>query len=148
MVPTKPLPNRMAAGLVIAGAVMAVIGCFLPWISVTVPFFGTISRDAISGSDGEILAAVATISALIGVVMWVRRVGVIVPIVLFIAAAIAMTVVVVDYEDISHSVQSMNVQSVNLTLDVAEVGIGVFVTALGVVIWGIGSVAGLRQRND
>src|SRR5436309_2975465 len=62
VVPAKPLPNRTAASLVIVGAGMAVIGTFLPWLSMSAPFVGTLTRDAISSPDGEIIAAVGTVS--------------------------------------------------------------------------------------
>jgi hypothetical protein len=140
--PTKPVPNHTAAGLVIVGAAMAVIGCFLPWLSATAPFIGTVTRDAISSPDGEVIAAVATVCALIGIVMWARRVGFVVPIVLLIAAAIAMWTVVADYQDINSRVQAVNSTSI-----VAEVGVGVYLTGLGVIIWAIGAVAGFRQHR-
>lgn len=142
VVPAKPLPNRTAAGLVIVGASMAVIGTFLPWLTMTAPFVGTITRDAISSPDGEFIAVAGTVGALLGVAMWARRVGLVVPIVLLIAAAISMWAVVVDYQDISGRVESVNSTSI-----VAEVGVGVYLTGLGVVIWAIGALVGFRQHQ-
>jgi hypothetical protein len=141
--PSKPLPNRVGAGLVIAGAAMAVIGCFLPWISATAPFIGTVTRDAISSPDGQVIAGIAAVSALVGVIAWVRRVGLVVPIVLLVAAAIDMWAFVIDYQDISGRVQSLSGNN----LIVAEVGVGVYLTGLGVVVWAVGAVVSFRQKR-
>jgi hypothetical protein len=141
--PNKPIPNRIGGGLVIAGGAMAVIGCFLPWISESAPFVGTISRDAISSPDGEVIATIAAVSALVGVVVWARRVGVVVPIALLVAAAIDIWVLVIDYQDISNRVQGIS--SSNLIY--ANVGAGVYFTGLGVVVWALGALASFRQRQ-
>ena len=141
--PAKPLPNRIGAGLVIGGAALAVIGCFLPWISATAPFIGTVTRDAISSPDGEVIASIAGISALVGVVVWVRRVGLVVPIALLVAAAIDMWVFVIDYQDLSGRIQGLSGNN----LIVAEIGVGAYLTGFGVVTWAVGAVVSFRQKR-
>jgi hypothetical protein len=139
--PAKPLPNRLAGGLVIVGSSIAVVGCFLPWISATA-FIGTVTRDGISTQDGEIIAGVATISALLGVVMLVRRVSLVVPLFLALTAAGAMWALAADYQDFNSRVASVG----STAGVVAEIGPGIYAAALGVVIWAIGAVAGLYRH--
>jgi hypothetical protein len=138
---TKASPNRLAGGLVTAGGAIAVIGCFMPWISASA-FFVTVTKDGISSPDGEIIAVVAAICTLLGVVMLARRVSLIVPIVLVLSAALAMWVVVVDYQDVSGRVASLGSTAGVL----AQVGAGIYATGLGVIIWAIGALAGLRRK--
>jgi hypothetical protein len=141
LAPTKPLPNRLAGGLVTAGGTIAVVGCFLPWISASA-FIGTVTRDGISSPDGQILAGVAAISALLGVLMLARRVSLVVPLFLALTAAGAMWILAVDYQDLNSRVQGVG----STSGVIAEIGPGIYAAALGVIIWAIGAVAGLYRH--
>jgi hypothetical protein len=144
--PPKPVPNRVAGGLIVAGGGIAVAGCFLPWISASAPFVGTVSRDGVSNPDGQLIAGLAAASALIGVVMLARRVWLVVPIVVFLLALIATWTVVLDYQDVNSRIQ--NVTSTDTTIPiVAEVGSGIYATGLGIVVWAIGAIAGLARQS-
>jgi hypothetical protein len=140
--PVKALPNRLAGGLVTVGGAIAVIGCFLPWISASA-FIATLTRDGISLPDGQIVAALATISALFGVVMLARRVTVLMPIVLLLTAALAMWTVVADYQHFNSRVPSLGSD----TAIVAQIGVGIYATGLGVIIWAIGALAGIPRKG-
>ena len=139
--PTKVLPNRLAGGLVTAGGAIAVVGCFLPWISASA-FIGTVTRDGISTPDGQILALVSAISALLGVLMFARRVSLVVPVLLLLTAGLGAWVVVVDYQDLSGRVRGLG----STSLIVAQIGPGLYAAGLGVIIWAIGALTGLRRQ--
>ena len=47
----------------LAGAVFTVIGAFLPWVTVTAPFLGTVSRSGMEGGDGPIFLALGAVAA-------------------------------------------------------------------------------------
>jgi hypothetical protein len=138
---TKALPNRLAGGLVTAGGAIAVIGCFMPWLSASA-FGGTVTKDGISNPDGQILAGLAVVSTLLGVLMLARRISLVVPVVLLLTAAIGMWVVVIDYQDLNGRVQGLS----STTLIVAQIGPGIYAAGLGVIIWVIGALAGFRRE--
>jgi hypothetical protein len=145
--PVKPAPNRVAGGMVLAGGAIAIVGCFLPWISASA-FLVTVSKDGISSSDGQIIAGLAVLSALLGVLMLSRRVGLVVPIVLLVLAAVAMWAVILDYSDLNNRVTNLLNSSNSTVTFVAEIGPGIYATGLGVVIWGLGALAGFRRSNS
>lgn len=62
------------AGIVVViGGALAVLGSFLPWITATVAFAGTIERNGFDGGgDGVFTAALGIIIALIGVALLAR----------------------------------------------------------------------------
>ena len=113
----------------------------MPWISASA-FIGTVTRDGISSPDGQILAGVAAISALLGVLMLARRVSLVVPLFLALTAAVAMWILAVDYQDLNNRVQGIS----STAGIVAEIGPGIYAAALGVVVWAIGAVAGLYRH--
>jgi len=55
------------ASAVIAAGAMVVLGAFLPWITVTAAFVGTIQRSGIDGGDGLIALGVGAVIAVLGI---------------------------------------------------------------------------------
>lgn len=55
--------QRQGAYLILGGAGAVAVGCFLPWISITAPFIGTVSKAGIEG-DGVFFLAIAALIAL------------------------------------------------------------------------------------
>jgi hypothetical protein len=145
--PAKPMPNRLAGGMALAGGAIAIIGCFLPWISASA-FLITISKDGISSPDGQIIAGLAAFSALLGVLMLARRVGLVVPIVLLVVAAVAMWAVILDYGDLNNRITNLTNSSNSTVTVVAQIGPGIYATGFGIVIWGLGAVAGFRRSSS
>jgi hypothetical protein len=139
--------NRISGALVIGGAALATIGCFLPWISEVPPPIDTVTRDVflsaqhapLPGVDGMVITALALVSALLGVLLLTghrQRSAVVAASLL---AVIAGVTVVADYLDIDGSVQTLR----STYFFIAQVGPGVYLTAVGVVIWGIGALTNL-----
>jgi flagellar basal body-associated protein FliL len=60
----KPAAERPAAlWAVLAAGMVAVLGSFLPWVTVTAPIIGTISKSGIDGSDGWASVALGALLA-------------------------------------------------------------------------------------
>ena len=145
--PAKPGANRLAGGMVLAGGAIAIVGCFLPWISASA-FVVTISKDGISSPDGQIIAGLATFSVLFGLLMLARRVGLVVPIVVLLLAAVAMWVVSADYGDLNNRVASLTNSSNSTVTVVAQIGPGIYATGLGILIWGLDALAGFKRSGS
>lgn len=62
------------AGIVVViGGVLAGLGSFLPWVSATAGFVGTVSRNGFDGGgDGIFSAALAIVTALMGIALLAR----------------------------------------------------------------------------
>src|SRR5438445_11544471 len=96
-VPTSPAnasPSRLPGALVLAGAGLVLIAPFAPWLEATAPFVGTVSRNLISGVDGQILAGVAFAGALIGLTMLVRGSNLLLVVGAILVVAIASWIIV------------------------------------------------------
>ena len=131
--------NRTAGAIVIAGAVITVVGCFLPAIEITAPFVGTISRSYISSGDGAVVAGIALFAGLLGLLLLIRRVGIVVPIVLLLAVLGAGWAIAVDYLDASRRLTSLP------SLAIGSVGAGLYAAAFGIVVLAAGTVVAFRR---
>ena len=83
----RPARDLVGGGVVLAGAAITIFACFLPWISVSDPFL-TVNTSGIALLNGQVVAGLATLSALLGVLTMARRVGVVVPVVLLVLAGL------------------------------------------------------------
>lgn len=125
------------------GAAIAAIGCFLPWIGATPPEVDTVTRDifssanraALPGVDGTVITGLALIGLLLGLLMWTGRKARGAAVVALLLATVAAVTVVADYLDLNGSVEILR----TTYFDIVQVGVGVYVTGLGVVIWTIGA---------
>lgn len=59
--------GRGAALVTIAGGTLAVVGSFLPWVSLQAPFVGTIQKSGMEGGDGVITLVIGAIALLVGI---------------------------------------------------------------------------------
>ena len=129
------------------GAAIAASGTLLPWIGsipanidfvVTRSIFSPALLADLPGVDGQAIAALALFSFLMGILLWVgrRRDGA--AVVALVLAVVAGVTVVADYLDARASLDVLR----TTYFVVAQVGIGVYVTAAGVAIWSIGCVFG------
>jgi hypothetical protein len=132
--------------MVLAGGVITIVGCFLPWISASA-LFVTLSRDGISSSDGQIIAGLATFSALFGILMLARRVGLVVPIIVLLMAAVALWAVILDYGDLNSRITDLANTSNSTVTVVAQIGPGIYAAGLGIIVWGLGALAGFRHSS-
>jgi hypothetical protein len=125
----------------IGAAVAAIVGAFLPWISASAPFVGTITRSGIDGGgDGTITAAIGVGIAAIALTFrhkigqagaWIG---------LLLCSAIILFVSVRDFSDVNNRIKDIDSQYVT-----ASVGAGLYLTiAAGIA----GVVAALMRRSQ
>ncbi len=126
----------------IAGG-LVVLGSFLPWISATAAFIGTISRNGIDGGDGVITVGLGILTGLFGVSLLARsgrpsvaRVGA-----LFIGL-ITLYLALVE-------IGSASARAREITNDYAtgQVGAGLYVIALGAILAIIAALSPLIPRG-
>jgi len=138
--------RRGSAAVVVAGAVLAVIGALLPWISVDTPF-GSMSRSGASwdSSDATIIIVLAALAGLTGmgqlarwkVPGWLLWLGAVVGVIDFAIAVYA-----------GHQVHQRNDAAQQFSSAVsAHVGAGVYLCGAAAIIIGFGSIAGARSRS-
>ena len=137
---------RVSAGLVMGGTAIAAIGCFLPWIGETPPEVDTVSRDifssayhaALPGVDGTVITGLALVGVLLGLLMWTGRMARGAAVAALLLAVVAAVTVVADYLDLIGSVEILR----TTYFQIVRVGVGLYVTGLGVVVWTIGAAVG------
>jgi len=149
----KPLPqatggpsvSRSQGLVVLGGATLVVIGTFLPWITATAPFIGTISRSLMDGgSDGPILDALAGIVLLIGLTMALRGPMRLISVLAILTLILAGGVVVFDYSAMQSRVSNATSAS---NLIIASVGAGPYVSGFGIIVAVIGSAMALLTHG-
>jgi hypothetical protein len=149
----KPIPtpnaspiNRVPGLVVLAGATVLVIGSFLPWITATAPFVGTITRSLMDGgSDGLFLDSVGGVVLLIGLAMTIRGPMRGISLAAILTLVVAAVIVLFDYNDLQGRVANVTSAS---NLIIASVGAGPYVSAFGIVIAAIGSAMALFGRGS
>ncbi len=142
----RPELTRASGGLVMGGAAIAAIGCFLPWIGETPPEVDIVTRAIFSsayhaslpGVDGTVITGLALVGVLLGLLMWTGRMARGAAVAALVLAIVAAVTVVADYLDLNGSVEILRTTYFHLV----QVGVGVYVTGLGVVIWTIGAAVG------
>jgi hypothetical protein len=122
--------------LLIAGA-LAVLGSFLPWITATMAFVGTISRNGIDGGgDGVITIVLGIVIALIGIARLARSGN---PRTMRIGAGLAALVLgVVTWVDVASINQ--RVSGLDSKVAIASLGMGIIVIGIAAVLAFIGAL--------
>jgi hypothetical protein len=140
--------------MVMGGAAMAAIGCLLPWISevytvdveaptVTHDIFSSASSAALPGVDGNVITALALVSVVLSLLIWLRRMARVAALIALLLATVAAVTVVGDYLDITGSIKTLG----STYFLIFQVGAGIYVTAFGVIIWAIGGGTALLDRR-
>jgi hypothetical protein len=140
-------PGRVQGVIAIAGGALVLMGAFLPWLTATAPFVGTVNRSLVDyGSDGVILAALGTVALFIGLVMAVRGPAILAGLGGIVALALAALITGVDYGQVSGRVANLTSGSGTIPI-IASVGAGPYVTALGIVVGAVGCVMGMFSKR-
>ena len=140
----QPVPRidpRVPAGLAIGSAVLALLGVYSTWLSVTVSGFGGpgSSQSGWDGRDGWTVAVTAGVAALCGCALLVGRREAWLPNVLILAGAISVVIAVVNVAGAGSKADDIHLRYSILPSDVhAQVGIGVWLVAIA----GVGILAG------
>lgn len=136
-------PVEMAAIGVIAGGLIMAVGSFLPWITVTAPFVGRLTKSGMEGGDGIITLILGVVTVLIGLARLTNRpLPPLVqrsPIVTSIAAAV---VVGLNWKDVSD--RAASVGKLGRGFASASVGAGLWTIAVGC---GIALLSAIQIRH-
>lgn len=97
---TESRARTLAMLCILAGAGMAV-GSFLPWIKVTAPFVGTVTKSGIEGGDGWFSVIAGGVVAFCGLTVLNRQQSGAAKGVVILAALVAGILCVYEYSDIS-----------------------------------------------
>jgi hypothetical protein len=132
--------------LILVAGVLAILGSFLPWITATAAFIGTITRNGIDGGgDGVFTIVLGIVIALMGIAILARsgsartaRVGTVI-------CAVALGwVVSTDYGSVQGRVKDITSDTA-----IASVGMGLIVIGLAAVLAVVGAVlAGARKPQS
>lgn len=138
---------KWSGAVVLIGGCLAVLGSFLPWISATAAFVGTISRSGLDGGgDGIITIGAGIIIALHGIALLIRKSGnaraVRASAVVF--ALVLGAVAVLDINSVNE-----RVATVNSSAALASLGMGLVLVGLAAVVTVIGAfLPAVRKRGD
>ncbi|OPG02108.1 hypothetical protein B1L11_43175 [Microbispora sp. GKU 823] len=138
--PQQAQKKNLTFGLLtLLGGGLVAVGSFLPWVTITAPILGTISRNGIDGGgDGVVSLVVGAILFAIGLARvtasvpgWLQRV----PIAL---GALAGLVAVVDFGSVNDKLAQL--PSSSSAFVAASVGPGLYMVAIGAVFSVIGGL--------
>jgi hypothetical protein len=144
--PESPPPaglvrNQMVPGatMIGLGGLLIVLGSFLPWLTATAPFVGTISRNGMEGGDGIItliLGVVVTI--LIGVSqLTATRMPALLQRSSIVTGVITGAVAIYDYVEVQRRIEDVKEQSELIS---ASVGAGIWTLIVGAILAIVGGV--------
>jgi hypothetical protein len=120
------VPGATMTGL---GGLLIVLGSFLPWLTATAPFVGTINVNGMQGGDGVITLILGVVTILIGVTQltatnmpaFLQRSSIV-------TGIITVIVAVADYFNVQQRIQDAQDQS---ELIAASIGTGIWTLFVG-----------------
>ena len=124
--------NGPALGM-IAGGIIVIVGSFLPWLTATAAFVGTINRNGIDGGGDGIFTAIAGGLLALGGVARAMRSGSprMARILGVISSAVAGIIAVVDIGNVNSKVADL---TSNSSAVIATVGTGLYAVIVGAVV--------------
>jgi hypothetical protein len=116
--------------VVLAGAVLGLIGSFLPWVTASAAFVGHIERSGIDG-DGKLTALGSVAVGVLALCCLRRRASYTIPVAVIVGVLGlgVFAVAVYDAQDIQRAINNLTPEEASLI--VASVGSGVWVTIFG-----------------
>jgi hypothetical protein len=144
--PAPSLVNKTPGVILLVSGGLAILGSFLPWISLTAPFVGTITRSGLDGGgDGLLTAGLGAALGVLGLVQLQReasRSTLIAGILLCLALG-ALTAF--EFSDASSRFATANASS---DLIVTSYGSGLYVLAVAAVVGIVGVVQASGSRTS
>lgn len=142
--PPSP-PARLVRNPVVPGATMTglgglliILGSFLPWLTATAPFVGTITRNGMEGGDGIITLILGVITILIGVSqLTATRLPTLLQRSSIATGVITGIVAAFNYLEVQRRIEDANEQT---ELVAASVGSGIWTLVVGAVLAIVGGV--------
>jgi hypothetical protein len=120
------------------GGLLIVLDSFLPWLTATAPFVGTISRNGMEGGDGIITLILGVVTILIGVSqLTATRLPALLQRSSIITGIITGAVEIFDYVDVQRRIEDVKEQT---ELVSASVGAGIWTLIVGAVLAIVGGV--------
>jgi ElaB/YqjD/DUF883 family membrane-anchored ribosome-binding protein len=130
------------AWITLAAGIGLIVGSLLPWATLTAPFVGTVNMTATDG-DGIITLIAGLVVGLIGVVAFIRGVGPVGLVLLFLILGLAAWVAVVDLGNVTNVVAEFDSED----FGAASVGIGLWLVTVATVIGFVGFGGLLMNRS-
>ena len=121
--------NLAAVAVIIGGAIYAV-AAFLPWVSMSAPLIGTVTRSGMEGGDGYIVVAIGAVLVLAGVQGFRGTVSARMRVLTMLVAAAALGLTALEYNNIRGVIDGIDADY----RDLATVGLGVSAMAVGGVL--------------
>jgi hypothetical protein len=140
----RPGVNVAAVVALIAAALVAA-GSFLPWITATAAFVGTITRSGLDGGGDGVVTLVAAVVIAIGGLLLATRPGSpsLGRLATFAGGVLAGLILAADYSNISE-----RVRSISSDVATASVGAGLYVIGLGAVLAVVAAIAAKDPRRQ
>ncbi|MFC0864943.1 hypothetical protein ACFHYQ_21860 [Sphaerimonospora cavernae] len=143
-----PKKNGMTFGLLtLLGGGLVAVGSFLPWITITAPILGTVSRNGIDGGGdgvvtlvlGSILFAIGLARVTASVPGWLQRL----PIAF---GALAGVIALADFGSVNEKLAEISPSSSAYVA--ASVGSGLYMVAIGAVFATIGGLVTDQMKTN
>jgi hypothetical protein len=120
------------------GGLLIVLGSFLPWLTATAPFVGTITRNGMEGGDGIITLILGVLTILIGVSqLTATRMPALLQRSSIVTGAITGAVAIYDYVEVQRRIEDVKEQSELIS---ASVGAGIWTLIVGAILAIVGGV--------
>jgi hypothetical protein len=140
---TVPVEVNVPALFVALGGLMGLIGSFLPWVTATIPFAGSIARSGIEGGDGWVSVVLGAALSIVGGALAAGRSASGVAkssLTVFALGALLAGFGAFELLNVQSRIEEIDVEYRSL----AAVGIGIWMIIVG---GGMAAVASLRLRG-
>ena len=141
-VTTRPRPYFW---LVIAGAVVAIVAAFLPWITATAAFVGSVSRNGLDG-DGQITIVLGVAAVVLAVVALRGHSAPLAALVIVAGLGALIAVIgVIDYVDAKNRIGDLTAEERQLIA--ISIGVGLYLTIAAGIAVVVGAVLGAVSQD-
>lgn len=128
-------PRNLPGGLTMAGGILLAVGSFLPWITVTAMFVGTISRNGVEdGGDGLYSLGLGVVICIIGYLFRTGTRRMAIP--TAILGTLSLGIVILEWSFVGDRVEGAK----NKEGAIVSIGSGIYVMALGAVLTILGGL--------
>jgi hypothetical protein len=128
----------------IAGAGAIIVGSFMPWVTLTAVFVGTVSRSGVQGGDGWISIALAVPLLIFGV-RAARGMSPIPAVWALVLGVVLVVFSIFELSDVANKMSSVNNQAQGYGR--ADVGVGLWLVLFGSAATVVGSLLAFRKRS-
>lgn len=129
----------------IAGAIAAIVAAFLPWISATAVFAGSLSRNGLDG-DGQITIVLGVVAVVLAVVALRGQPAPLAALVIVAGLGALIAVIgVIDYVDARNRIGDLTVEERQLVA--ISIGAGLYLTIAAGVAVVVGAVLGAVSQD-